>query len=484
MFRLKSHAATFALVIGLLATFNQTARAESWSWENLFSFESSENAAAVCTTNPVVANVLDSGAGSLRQAVIDACAGGTITFSDAGRGTISLTTGRIVIDKSLTIAGLGADVLTIRNAAGNGNQNHVVYVNGGVTAVLSGLTVSDGYADAGGGISNRGNLTVRNAVITNNHTTGPGGGISSGGTLTLVNSSVTGNGDDNVSQGGGIYFDGSSLIITDSTVSGNYAVEAGGIYADYTSSVTITNSTIGNNVTDDGFGGGGLYLNGGMATLTNCTVSHNQAWGNGGGILIRDGGALTLINSTVANNNLYGGFSGFPFGGGIANGSLLHSGGTVNARNSIIAGNTVQQNSGSGPDFYGTLTSQGYNLIGERRNMTVVGDTTGNIVPVGNGQIDARLGPLASNGGPTQTQVLMIGSPAINTGNTATSPNTDQRGAPRVGTADIGAFELNNSANGGGFVAQLPDGFVQNPYSYEVANFETFIGSTVTGGGF
>ncbi len=63
MFRLKSHAAMFALVIGLLTTFNQTARAESWSWENISSVLSPENVSAVRTADPVVVNGLDSSAG-------------------------------------------------------------------------------------------------------------------------------------------------------------------------------------------------------------------------------------------------------------------------------------------------------------------------------------------------------------------------------------------------------------------------------------
>ncbi len=72
----------FALVIGLLTTFNQTARAESWSWENLFSFGSSENAAAPCVTDPVVINNINiSAQSSLRNAVINACPGSTITFN-------------------------------------------------------------------------------------------------------------------------------------------------------------------------------------------------------------------------------------------------------------------------------------------------------------------------------------------------------------------------------------------------------------------
>ncbi|CAN5448294.1 hypothetical protein BH20ACI1_BH20ACI1_13140 [soil metagenome] len=63
MFRLKFYATMFAFIIGLLTTFNQTARAESWSWENIFSIGSSENVSAVSTTDPVVVSGLDSGAG-------------------------------------------------------------------------------------------------------------------------------------------------------------------------------------------------------------------------------------------------------------------------------------------------------------------------------------------------------------------------------------------------------------------------------------
>jgi hypothetical protein len=403
-----------------------------------------------CLSNPVVANTAESGEGTLRQAVMDACAGGTITFGAAVRGTISLTSGPIEISKNLTIAGPGADALTIRNGAGAGYQNHVIYVNAGnAPVVLSGLTISDGYADGGGGILNGGNLTVRNAVITNNHTDGLGAGILSGGTLTLVNSIVTGNGDPteevqgSPSQGGGIFFGGTLLTITDSTVSGNQANHGGGIYLDYGGSVSITNSTIRENVASSGAGGlgGGLYVADGMATLTNCTVSQNRSetnfTSNGGGIFVGGFGTLTLINSTITNNHLL--LAQFDRTGGIANDN-----GTVNARNSIIAGNTSGDDVPT--DFRGTLTSQGYNFIGTDFELTIVGDATGNIVGTNQAPIDARLGPLAYNGGPTMTHALLTGSPAINSGNTATSPNTDQRGFGRNGIADMGAFELNGVA--------------------------------------
>jgi len=202
----------------------------------------------------------------------------------------------------------------------------------------------------------------------------------------------------------------------------------------------MTNSTISENGvggTSSTTFGGGLY-NDGTATLINSTVSGNRATNEtpeGAGIY--NEGTLSLINSTVANNVFFTTQVGI--GGGISN---L---GTVTARNSIVAGNRrvfSQQFPGdiAAPDFYGTLTSQGYNLIGNTDLTTITGDQTGNIL-----NTDARLDPLGDNGGPTQTHALLADSPAINAGNTATSPATDQRGAPRVGAADIGAFEFNGS---------------------------------------
>ncbi len=445
-----------------------------------------------CLSNVVVANKSDAGEGSLRQAVIDACAGGTITFGEAARGKIHLTGGPIKITKNLTIAGPGADALTLRSAVGSEHQNNVL-VNSGATAVISGLTVSDGFGLWGGGIQNSGNLTVRNVVLRNNRGIYSGGGIANYGTLTLDRTLVTGNGssgdyayDRRVFgfEGGGIRSDpNASLTINDSTVSGNNADQGGGIYAH---SATITNSTISDNrainrTPMNPSYGGGIYLDfDGMMALTNCTVSQNFV-GNpeqseGGGIY-NYGGTVSLINTTVANNAIYTGYDrNSVHGAGIA--IAFAALGTVNARNSIIAGNTVTYNSNPSStsgvaittsaikQFYGELTSQGYNLIGSTNGAQIIGDTTGNIVAA-----DPRLSPLGYYGGPTQTQALLTGSPAINAGNTATSPNTDQRGASRVGTADIGAFELNNSSNGGAFVAQLPDGFVQTPYNYTVADF-------------
>ncbi len=125
MNRLKLHAAMFAIIIGLLTTFTQTARAESWSWENLFSFGSSENAAAPCVTDPVVSG------GNLEQAVIDACPGSTISFN----GSFSVSE-PIVIDKNLTLAGGGIGATSIYSI-----NTRAIDVYGGVTVVISGMTI-------------------------------------------------------------------------------------------------------------------------------------------------------------------------------------------------------------------------------------------------------------------------------------------------------------------------------------------------------
>src|SRR5690349_17257659 len=68
--------------------------------------------AATCVMNPVVTNNADSGAGSLRQAILDACDGSTITFANTVASPITLTS-QLVIAKNLTIQGPGAAALTI-----------------------------------------------------------------------------------------------------------------------------------------------------------------------------------------------------------------------------------------------------------------------------------------------------------------------------------------------------------------------------------
>jgi hypothetical protein len=152
----------------------------------------------------------------------------------------------------------------------------------------------------------------------------------------------------------------------------------------------------------------GVVLHG-SATLTNCTLSLNSAT-TGGGIYVNP-----------------------------ANG-----GGILNLTNTIVAGNTAP----TGPDIFGAVATADHNLVGSATGSTgILNGLNGNIGG-GNGHpvINALLGPLQNNGGPTQTMALLAGSPAIGKANNAKAPATDQRGFTRLDeageTTDIGAFEL------------------------------------------
>src|SRR5262249_32713770 len=149
--------------------------------------------------------------------------------------------------------------------------------------------------------------------------------------------------------------------------------------------VILTNSTVSGN-TAKGAGAGIATL---IATLTNSTVSGNTSLtGKGGGVNAK---TLTLLNVTITDNTANTG-----------GGAFLEAGGTSSVRNTIIAQNQVDPD-GSGPDVSGAFTSDGHNLIGDGTAATgFTNGTKGDQVGTAFNPIDARLGPLANNGGPTQ----------------------------------------------------------------------------------
>jgi len=203
-----------------------------------------------------VSNTDDSGAGSLRQAIIDATDGDTINFSLAANSTITLTS-EITIDNSLTIDGSGTSGLVISSddADSDGhNDSRVFYISSGTTVTINNLTIADGYADYGGGIYNDGGrLNVTNCTISNNNSSSIGGGIKNTGTLTVINSTISGN--TAASIGGGIlnYGSAATLIVNNSKFDGNTATEGGGIYNE--GSLDIIDSSFATN-TVTSLGGG------------------------------------------------------------------------------------------------------------------------------------------------------------------------------------------------------------------------------------
>jgi CSLREA domain-containing protein len=361
---------------------------------------------------------------SLREAIAIAAAGDEIRFGVAGTITLTAT---LQVNKNLTITGPGAGQLTV-----SGDDAYRVFAFGAnVTASLSGLTIADGSADNGGGISKAaGSLTLTDCVVRDNAATGVGGGIyQPTGTLTLTNCVVSGN--QAALAGGILSYGGGVISITESTISGNTATtnHSGGMYA-YLSNVTLERSTLSGNIAQTNGGAARFQL--GSTTIRNSTISGNTA-STVAGAIDRFGGSTRIVLSTITDNNAATGTGGV----------YLEGGAQMDVKGSIIWGNT---RSGTIPnDVGGTAAgynSLGYNLIGAGNGatqFTADGDQAG---------VDALLSALAENGGPTQTHSLLAGSPAIDAGtctdDAAFPVLTDQRGVtrPQGITCDIGAYEL------------------------------------------
>jgi hypothetical protein len=339
-------------------------------------------------TTITVINTNDSGPGSLRQALADANNGDTIDFDPALKGqTITLTSGELAIDKNITITGPGANLLVVSRVQ-NASPFRVFHVLPAHTAIIQGLTISNGLAQPGfgGGILNEGSATVGNCAVSGNSATASGGGIFSG----YSSESAT------------------TLIIESSTLNGNFAGDYGGAIANFSfGTVTILNSTLSGNTAE--FAGGAIV-----------SFAGNQP------------ASVFLSNSTLAGNTC-------PFhGGGISNARTGSAPAVVEIGNTVLKKGTAGENI---DNSNGTVISHGYNISD---------DDGGGFLTGPGDQINTEplLGPLQDNGGPTFTHALLPGSPAIDTGDPAFTPPPffDQRGPgfDRVvnGRIDKGSFEV------------------------------------------
>ena len=118
------------------------------------------NVSAPINCKPIVNNILNDGAGSLRKAIEDVCVGDTINFDLTLTGaTIQLSGSEIVIDKNLTIEGLGMDNLFISGE----NNSRIFKINSGATLNLNELNIIN--PNAAGSILNQGTLNVKNVRV-------------------------------------------------------------------------------------------------------------------------------------------------------------------------------------------------------------------------------------------------------------------------------------------------------------------------------
>ena len=434
---------------------------------------------------------------------------GTYTLSIAPTVANDAASGDLNITGSLTLTGAGAATTTI-NA---NKIDRVLNVSGTGTVAISGVTItggddfaatplSQGGSGGGGILLKTASLTLTGCVVTGNTANdygGGGGGIFNDAAQLTLNSTTV---DSNLARdqstrggaisGGGIYaLSQSKTTLINSTVSRNQIglptdfvlfvpYNGGGIYNGFGGQLILTNSTVRDNSANGSYGGsgsgGGVY-NSGQATLTNCTVSGNittvgESSGDpgvdpgGGGGIASVGGTLVVSESTISGNNTGGNGGGVLIldpsageispgpAGSITNSTIAQNAGgglyldtprSFTIKNTILAGNLVDALGKANyvQGTHGPITSLGHNLSSDASAATVfaaAGDLN---------NVDAKLGPLADNGGPTFTRALLAGSPAINAGDPAGAPATDQRGFPRVqgATIDIGAYEFGTAVS-------------------------------------
>jgi Ca2+-binding RTX toxin-like protein len=425
---------------------------------------------------------------------------GTITLSSAvDMGAIE------IYNDSLDIQGPGADVLTV--SGGDDERIFLLYgFNDEDDDVrISGLTLTEAdnaAVHSSAGLDEAADLTIADSIVTDNYRGADGGGVYAFySALTITGSQITNN--EALSDGGGVFsfyanFDGSEatgVVIQDSIIAGNDAGANGGgaqLYGSF-GDVIVENSTISGNSAEGGAGGGlALYGNedGAATTIRNSTISGNDAASRGGGVVwwntyapdVGDPGPGLIENTTISGNE-----SGLP-GGGVYSYNSNDTDRTI--RNSTIVDNVAEETlrgapnspgggigvylfdnpgygagSAPGPDelalpstivannspedladneggssFEGTVVA-GFSLIED------VGEVDVAEFPAGSNLfgVDPQLGPLAANGGPTQTHLQALTSPVVDKG-IGNGLATDQRGLARTG--DLAAFP--NAAGGDG----------------------------------
>ena len=385
-----------------------------------------------------VTSVHDHGHGSLRQAIASSAPGDVVNFALKWPAVIVLTDS-LTIDHDLTVLGPGPGELTVmRSDDTNTPSFRVLDVEAGAVAI-AGITIRNGSAfsgtnihdNLGGGILNRGNLTVSNCVITGNSAPTTDWGTNAVGFRYSLG------------FGAGIFSSFGQLSVVNSTISDNQATAAGGGICTFeTEPFLAQGCTVNDNFA--AMQGGGLNFQGHVGTLQNCTVADNATAANGVGSGIASVAfefeaptMFTVTACTVAGNTggVYGAFC------------ILGLNNDLGLTNRLLS-TLVAANVGPNFSLWGanTFQSLGNNLDSDGTSGLLNG-ANGDQVGTAASPIDARLSPLQDNGGPTLTMALLPGSPALGTGactDAKGAPLTvDQRGFPRpqVTGCDIGAFE-------------------------------------------
>lgn len=332
-----------------------------------------------------------------------------------------------------------------------------IYSVGAEELVLVRTAILDNSGANGGGVYGLGtrNLHLFDSVLQGNHATGTGGNPGNGG------------------NGGGIGVDGAerniNLCRTDLIDNTANAYGAGlfTVAYDQQGFVRLRDCTVrGNNSSGSSNAHtGGAYIQGGPFEIFGCTFRDNEASGNGGLALFDHGGVQA--SGSIVNSSFVGNLARSSLGGAI---NVSASGGV------LIQNATIADNSAPCPVCFAAGINNANGVPLTLRNVLFRNNIGGNAfnpwtlrvspvagshnvqwpqerpgsfgqqeAPVTAGAVfaDVALGPPADNGGPTETLALPAGSAAVDAGTPTGAPPRDQRGVPRKGPVDVGAFELN-----------------------------------------
>ncbi len=422
--------------------------------------------------------------GTLREEIEDAnqaVGDDVIVFQAELSGTITLISPPLSINTGgLDIQGPGASAITIDADSDTERVFDVQnFANPDTPVRIAGVRLTGGSPGNSGGaimsVAGGGSpaeLTLDSAEITGNETGDQGGGVFvDGGSLTVMGSTISGN--ESYDFGGGVKVEDTDgdqpyeVVIRDSVLTGNRAEDGGAVYATgfeggmvverssitgnvaaddagamfidspdtgvAETPVTIDGTTIASNVSTE-YGAINMQFPDGPFTVRDSTISGNSSEVAAGGLTVLSSpgdGAARVLNSTVTGN-------AGAVGGGIYNPDPNE----IFVSSSVVAGNSATT---SGSDLGDDGTSGGF-----RVGFSLIGSTAGAAItetPAGSNLlgVDPLLGPLADNGGPTQTHLPALTSPVLDAG-IANGLDTDQRGLAR--TADLSA--ATNAAGGDG----------------------------------
>jgi CSLREA domain-containing protein len=442
---------------------------------------------------------------------------------------LTVTHGRVVDTNGGGIYNRGTLTLNGVSLLNNLVVSTLTYSGGGLinsawsydsSVLLNDCLIDGNEAPNAGGISNvagagrMATMTVHDSTVSNNTATMFSGGLYNGyftgatnshSYLTLTDSLVAANSVPGMyGQGGGIVTLGVSannifawLTLERTTVRDNTAINEPGLQgakgagvAIWETTTTVLDSTISGNI-GTGVGdvqpalGGGIAIWDSEVSLTNTTVSSNQVLGEAGGSGVGGGitlisnyapASLTLLNVTLAGN------SADDAGGAIVGANVFGFPVTLTFQNTLIGENTALEDASCfGPDAgHGPpeFISLGHNL--EDHDLCEFDQASD--LP----NTDALLGPLQDNGGPTWTHALLMGSPAIDAGDDAAAPPTDQRGVPRPQgpASDIGSFEVEANILVNTCDDELnSDGDCSLREAIEAANTDTAVDACMAGSG-